>query len=109
MKAQTIRLGPASVRVSYSQAVPAPLRGKVRELSSLSVDATARGQGFARALLDKVILDADQQGLALLVIVEPFDDSPIDAAKLADWYSRMGFERVQHEPLVMVRTPVVMH
>ena len=109
MKPQTIRLGPASVRLTYSQAVPTPLRGKVRELSSLVVDAAHRGHGYARALLDQVMLEADAQGLTLLVIVEPFDESPMDQEHLAKWYLRMGFDVIQADPVVMARNPVVMH
>jgi N-acetylglutamate synthase-like GNAT family acetyltransferase len=109
MKPQTFKLGPASVRISYSQAVPPPMRGKVRELSSFVTDAAHRGHGFARALMDQLMHDADELGLMLLVVVEPFDESPMDQQNLAQWYERMGFAVIQADPLVMARQPVVVH
>ncbi len=41
--------------------------------------------------------------MALLVVVEPFDDEPMTKEQLAYWYERLGFNVLQPEPLVMVR------
>lgn len=57
----------------------------------------------------KLMQDADDQGLVLLVVVEPFDDSPMDQAALREWYERMGFVVIQADPLVMGRQPETMH
>lgn len=95
----------AQARVTYSQAVPPHLRGRVREVSSLMVDQAARGHGHATQLMRDLMREADDADLALLVVVEPFDDSPIDAVALKGWYSRMGFVEIQAEPCVMVRMP----
>jgi len=95
----------ASLRVTYSQAVPPHLRGKVREVSSLMVDQAVRGHGHATRMMRDVMSEADAEDLALLVVVEPFDDSPVDAVALRGWYSRMGFVEIQSEPCVMVRMP----
>ena len=105
MKPGTIQLGPASLRLSYSGLAPPHLRGKLREVSSLVVDAAARGKGFATALMREVIEQADAQRVALLVNVEPFDDGPLDAESLRFWYARLGFVEIQPMPCIMVRAP----
>ena len=105
MKPGTVQLGAASCRLAYSQLVPGNLRGKLREIASLVVDQASRGRGAATALLDSIIEQADQTGVALLVVVEPFDDEPLDAAKLRDWYAKFHFVEIQAMPCVMVRTP----
>ena len=103
MKPGTRKEGPASLKVSYSQAVPAHLRGKVRELSAVSVDEASRGKGAASALLAKVITEADLNHMALLVVVEPFGDAPLNEFALRSWYARNGFQTIQDKPPVMVR------
>lgn len=105
MKPGTIQLGPASAHIGYSGIVPPHLRGKLREVSSLVVDQASRGKGFASALMREVIDQADQTAVALLVVVEPFDDGPLAAENLRFWYARMGFTEIQAMPCVMVRTP----
>ena len=103
MKPGKIRHEHASVRVSYSQAIPSHMRGQVRELSGLVVDSAQRGHGYARKLMQQVMTEADQSGVALMVIVEPFDDAPMETEALSEWYERMGFVEIQHQPKVMVR------
>lgn len=95
--------GAASLKVSYSQAVPAHLRGKVRELSGVLVDQASRKHGAASELMRKTMLEADLNGLALLVVVEPFDDEPMNETALRHWYQRQGFNEIQQKPCVMVR------
>jgi len=96
-------LGDASLKIGYSMAVPPHMRGKVRELSSLAVDQAARGKGAASALMAQTIKEADLNHMALLVVVEPFDDAPMDKLSLTRWYERQGFKPIQADPLVMVR------
>ena len=105
MKPGTIQLGPASLRLGYSGLIPGHLRGKLREISSLIVDQAARGKGAASALMASVIEQADQSGVVLMVVVEPFEDGPLDESDLRDWYSRLGFIEVQVMPCVMARPP----
>jgi GNAT superfamily N-acetyltransferase len=103
MKPGTRTEGAASLKVSYSQAVPVHLRGKVRELSGVLVDSASRGHGAASALLATVITEADLNRMALLVVVEPFGDTPLNETALAAWYERHGFKTIQDTPPVMVR------
>ena len=95
--------GAASLKVSYSQAVPPNLRGKVREVSGVLVDQASRKHGAATELMRKTMLEADLNGLALLVVVAPFDDEPMSETALRHWYGRMGFNEIQKSPCVMVR------
>ena len=95
--------GDASLKVSYSMAVPPPLRGKVREVSQVLVDQASRGKGAATALMRKVMQEADLNHMALLLTVKPFDSEPMTKEQLAYWYERLGFWVLQPEPVVMLR------
>ena len=105
MKTGTIKHGSAQAKVSYSQMVAPHLRGKLREISSLIVDQSERGHGSATELMHILTTQADESGLTLLVVVEPFDDEPIDGDRLRNWYERLGFIEIQHLPCVMARPP----
>ena len=102
MKPGTYTHGPASLHLGYTQLVPAPVRGKLRELTSLSVARDARGQGAAAALMHEVCAQADAAGLALMVLVEPYDGASMDELQLSAWYARMGFKTIQAAPVVMM-------
>lgn len=102
MKPGTYTHGAASVHLGYTQVVPVPMRGRVRELTSLAVAREARGQGAASALMQDVCAQADAAGLALMVMVEPFDGASMDELQLASWYSRLGFKTIQAAPVVIM-------
>ena len=103
MKTGTYTEGSASARISYSQLVAPSLRGRLREVSSLVCDAAHRGHGHATALLQKLCRLADADGITLMVVVDPFDDEPINADSLRQWYERHGFIEIQVMPCVMAR------
>lgn len=96
-----VKVGPASVRLGYSQMVPSNLRGHVRELASLHVPFKDRRQGHATALMRKVCADADHERKLLILRVEPFDDEEMTATELTDFYARFGF--IELQPGVMAR------
>ena len=102
MKPGTYTHGQASVRIGYTQVVPAPMRGRLREVTSLSVAREARGQGAASALMHEVCAQADAAGLALMVLVEPYDGASMDELQLSAWYARMGFKTIQAVPVMMM-------
>ena len=102
MKPGTYTHGQASVRIGYTQVVPAPMRGRLREITSLSVAREARGQGAASALMHEVCAQADAAGLALMVLVEPYDGASMDELQLSAWYARMGFKTIQAVPVMMM-------
>ena len=101
--------GFARCRVGICELVAPELRPKLREVSGLVCDAASRGKGHARALMRRVMATADDHGMTLLVVVEPFEDGPMDKTTLKDWYARQGFRVIQGEPCVMARAPKVPH
>jgi GNAT superfamily N-acetyltransferase len=105
MKPGTVQLGPASLHLGYTSLAPPHLRGRLREISSLVVDQASRGHGAASALMKAVIEQADINGVALLVHVEPFGDCPVNEYSLRQWYQRLGFDEIQVMPCIMVRKP----
>lgn len=48
-----------------------------------------RGLGFARTLMNQLLQDADEEGIALYLEVGP--DGGLSAGELRAWYSRCGF------------------
>lgn len=99
-------LGPASCLIEESKIVKRSLRDGLREVSFVNVEPEHRGQGYGRALLDAITLEADECGTTLFVNVEPYDDSPLDQAALRKLYEEFGFTEFQKDPLLMARTPV---
>jgi N-acetylglutamate synthase-like GNAT family acetyltransferase len=97
--------GKATAWVGMCSLVAEPLRPKLREVSSLVCDEAARGKGHATRLMERLTAIADDHKMTLLVTVEPFEDSPLDAARLAAWYARLGFKTIQQTPPVMARPP----
>ena len=85
------QLGPASCQLSVADRVPGKLQPATRYLSDLAVEPEARGQGYARALLEQMIDLADRNGIVLMLEVRADADSPLDDAALANWYGRLGF------------------
>lgn len=107
MRVGTYTEGEASAHVGVCTLVAESLRPKLREVSALLCDEAARGKGHATRLMDRLTAVADDHGITLLVTVAPFDDSPLDAERLAAWYARLGFKTIQQTPPVMARPPKV--
>jgi GNAT superfamily N-acetyltransferase len=105
MKTGTRSNGPASLKVSYSQMVPASSRGLVREVSSVLCEPEYRKDGHASALLKEVMREADASRVTLMVMVKPYDAGGMDGAQLSGWYHRLGFVEIQAAPCVMARSP----
>jgi ribosomal protein S18 acetylase RimI-like enzyme len=107
MKTGTRTNGPASLKVSYSQMVPAPLRGAVREISALECMPEHRKDGHATALMREAMRDADAARLTLVVVVKPYGECALTSDVLSAWYGRLGFVEIQAAPCVMARSPRV--
>lgn len=99
--------GPARCRVGLCELVAPALRPNLREVSGLVCDAASRGKKHATALMRQVIATADDHGMTLLVVPEPFEDEPMNTNTLRDWYARLGFRVIQAQPCVMARPPNV--
>ena len=99
--------GPARCRVGLCELVAPELRPKLREVSGLVCDASSRGKRHATALMQRLIAIANDHGMTLLVVPEPFEDEPMNTNTLRDWYARLGFRVIQAQPCVMARPPNV--
>jgi GNAT superfamily N-acetyltransferase len=76
---------------------------KLRWLSKLYVAPEHRKQGYATKLLQKVIKDAQDAQLALMIEVNPFGDFDMDAETLETFYKKHGFIRLQDKPLLLIK------
>jgi GNAT superfamily N-acetyltransferase len=105
MKPGTRTQGPASLRLSYCQGVPANLRGGLLEVSHVYTTPEDRGAGAASLLLQKVCAEADRAGKVLLAAPKPYDDGPLDRQALIEWYSSFGFDLIQTRPAPLMARP----
>ena len=96
--------GPASLWVGGTDAVPAVMRDRVREVSAVHVEPEHRRQGFGSAIMQAVCADADHAGFVLLLQPEP-ESGGMTIDELSAWYSRFGFVAIQESPLLMARSP----
>jgi predicted N-acetyltransferase YhbS len=69
----------------------------LRELTELSTGSEEQGKGHGSALMREVCEEADKSATVLMLIA--------DSTKLADWYSRFGFQLIQVTPRLMLRSP----
>lgn len=65
--------------------------GHIR-LSMIRVDPEARGQGVARAAMQRLLDQADRAGKTVVLTPEP-QDRRTSKAKLEAWYRSLGFVR----------------
>lgn len=91
----------ASLRIADPTALPEDMRSQVREIVSLTSED--RGKGHAKALMWQVCAEADRHWITLLLKVEPGQDT--EAEKLEQFYAKLGFKRIQDEPVLMARSP----
>jgi len=100
--------GPAKLTLSIPKSLPEHMRPRVRELTGLHVPIGHRGAGIGAELMHLVCSEADREGLALLLLVQPYDDNGLtDVDALSAWYERFGFETIQTKNVrVMGRRPV---
>lgn len=87
--------GPCTLKLSYSQMMPANERGRLLELSHLRTREDDRGQGYATELLAMVCAEADNAKKVL--VLKP------DNTRLEMFYARFGFFRIHANPPIMAR------
>ena len=88
---------------AFTLDVPDP--SKVRWISKIETEPADRRQGQASMLLSIVAHEADRHGVMLVLEPKPFNDEPLDRNDLECWYTRRGFQRIQAEPCVLMRSP----
>lgn len=65
-------------------------------VTRIKVPPKMRGLGHARRLMAKLLQDADEEGVALVLAVEAYDGG-LTNEQLIDWYQRMGFEWISEQ------------
>lgn len=97
----------ATVLVTVPSSVPPHMRPRMRELTSLTVPHADRRQGLATSLMERVVREADCDGIVLLITVKPYDEEGIsDVDALQAFYAKFGFTTIQPNPVLMARQPV---
>lgn len=101
------RVGPATLRIRQTNALPERMRARTREVVSLEVPAAEQHKGYATTLMHKVCREADAVGIVLVLWPQPFGENiSLSRGQLADWYAReFGFAAIQAEPILMARMP----
>ena len=93
----------ASCKIRFCTAIPATLRQKTRELTSLEVPENLRRRGMANELMTNVCDEADACEMLLVLFPEPFGTGDVmSRGRLADWYESFGFQIIQVTPKVMM-------
>lgn len=55
-----------------------------------SLRVRIKGRRGGSRIMDKILRDADRQGIALNLVIVP--SGPMNETQLRDWYQRLGFE-----------------
>jgi N-acetylglutamate synthase-like GNAT family acetyltransferase len=100
-------LGPASLLLRKCEALPAHMQSRTREIVNLHIkDEGRRSVGHGTALLEQVTREADEAGKVLVLLPEPYDNSPLSVEALTQWYvRRFGFQAIQSNPIMLARMP----
>lgn len=103
---RTIRYKEASVTLAVPMGLPEEMRQGADEVVDLFVEPAYRNQGMASALMQRICRGADSRCKVLILQPRAYDDCEMSELELAAWYTKMGFEIVQTEPvLLMARAP----
>lgn len=97
----------ARLRVRQTDAVPVAMRGRVREVVDVEVDAAHQNKGYATRLMNKTCEEADAANVVLLLWPFPYgEDQALTENQLVEWYNRsFGFAVIQTNPILMARMP----
>jgi N-acetylglutamate synthase-like GNAT family acetyltransferase len=101
------KVGPASVKVRQTNAIPLHMRARTREVTALEVPEAEQRKGYATTLMHKVCREADAANIVLILWPNPYGDNiALSRAQLIDWYARQfGFSAIQSDPVLMARLP----
>lgn len=106
MKPGRIKLGAASLELSYSQLIPPIYRGNALEITDLLTESTERRNNAANSLMQEVCAQADQHHKLLLLMPKAFGSDGLTTDQLSDWYQRrFGFVVLQAAPVILIRMP----
>ena len=89
-------VGPATLRIRQSTALPLHMRAGSRELVNFEVPKAEQNKGYGARLLRKTCKEADEAGMVLVLWAKPYgEDASLDLPKLVEWYNRFGFAVLQ--------------
>lgn len=77
------------------------------EVKSVHTPKESRDARHASRLLAEVCKEADADRVILVLAPDAYDAGPLDNASLEAWYGAAGFARIQDDPVLMCRDPVV--
>lgn len=98
--------GVARLRIRRTEALPAAMRDRTREIVDFEVLPAEQNKGYGARLLRKVCEEADEANIVLVLWPKPFGNEPLTDRQLVEWYNRdFGFAVLQTEPLLMGRMP----
>jgi GNAT superfamily N-acetyltransferase len=106
MKIGPRKYGGATCEIRFAEGVPDRIRHDVRLLTNLQTEWASRGQGHATELVNRCFTEADRWKVILLVNPEAYPvggEAGPNTDELVEWYGRMGFNEIQHAPLLMAR------
>lgn len=96
-------VGPASLRIRQSVALPLHMRARTREVINFEVEQDEQNKGYGARLLRKVCKEADEASITLVLWAKPYGTNPpVEQAKLIEWYNRFGFAVIQADDSVMM-------
>jgi len=75
-------------------------------LTGLKTPKESRGKGRATQALKEIVSLADDAGVPIRIVAEPFGTDGMNKAQLIDWYSKNGFA-LQADGETMIYTPAV--
>lgn len=83
--------------------LPAHIARLSRQLTQLHVPIHKRHQGLATALMRNVCLEADREGMMLMLEAKP--EPPHTPAEAESFYARFGFQTIQTSPIRLMARP----
>lgn len=106
MKYGQRKYGGATCEIRSCEGIPDKIKHDVRMLCNLETEPKMRGQGHATELLNRVHAEADRLKVIMVLNPSPYgsdDCGGLALSELVEWYGQMGYQEIQHEPLLMAR------
>lgn len=96
MSTYSLHVGPASLSMGHTEALPHKMRPLVWEITNVFVPEEHRKKGWGTRLIEHACETADIQGMLLILHVEEDNDH------LVNWYSKFGFKVIQTYPEILM-------
>ena len=106
MKCGQRKYGGATCEIRSCEGIPDKIKHDVRMLCNLETEPKSRAQGHATELLNRVHAEADRLKVIIVLNPQPYGEDALDSLdleSLVEWYGQMGYQEIQHEPLLMAR------